>query len=101
LPRDFSIGDQKHNNPARVSFQAHLQTSASSLAGPSQLHLDAAPFKQIGFALLITKFGAAESIYKGELAHPKSRQIRDRDRARFVAKPPRLLCSRAPSDLHH
>ena len=44
---------------------------------------------------------SAESIDKGDLAHPEPRRVRDRDHVRFVAKQACVICGRTPSDPHH
>jgi hypothetical protein len=43
----------------------------------------------------------SKAINKSVLAWPEPRRVRDRDRVRYVAKHPCLVCGRQPSDPHH
>jgi hypothetical protein len=49
----------------------------------------------------VSRPSGADRIDESELAHPKTRRVRDREHVRFVTKQPCLMCGRRPSDPHH
>jgi hypothetical protein len=81
------------------AFQAKLATHAADAAehavsGEMQGQNTWEPERQSGRL-------RRQAVNKSLLTLPEPRRIRDRDHVRSVAKRPRLICGRQPSDAHH